>query len=135
MDISKIDATIAQDEEGVVVPIFAKNGEPDLASDGSQTTITVLGAESKQYRRAQDAQTRKMLRARRNKLEPDDLRANRIELAAAAVTDWHGIENDGQPFPCTPENVKAVLRAQYVLEQIEAGIAGHADFFGSNSTN
>jgi len=133
MDISKIDTERAQDEEGVEVKITAKNGEPDLASDGTQTTITVVGVESDRYRKAVDRQTRKLLRNRRNQPEPADIRADRIELAAAAVIAWHGFEDNGKEVPCTLENVRAVLRAQYILEQVETGIQGHADFFVQSS--
>lgn len=133
MNINELDATIAQDEEGVVIPVYAKNGDPDLASDGSQTTITVVGSDSERYRRAQDIQTRRMLRTRRAKMEPDDIRANRIELAASAVIAWHGIEADGQPVPCTLESVRLVLKAQYMLEQIEAAVNEHASFLAKSS--
>jgi hypothetical protein len=75
-----------------------------------------------------------MLRSRSVKLEPEDLRRNRIELAAAAVVDWHGWETNGLTFLCTPENVRLLFRqAEHILEQVEAAINSHSDFFTDSS--
>jgi len=134
MDISKIQAEVAKDETGVVVPINQKSGDPYLAANGTPATVTVVGSESKKYRAARDSISRKMLRGRRTRLEPADLTNNRVEMAAAAVTDWHGWEAGGKPAPCTPENVKALLMAaDHILEQVESGISEHADFFANSS--
>lgn len=131
-DITAMQDEIAQDEVGSPVPIYKKNGEPYLAADGTtQSTITVLGSDAKQVRLAKETIQRKLLRQRRTKLEPSDILENRISVAAAAVTAWDGWESEGKPFACTPEHVKLVLKAEHILEQVEAGIAGHADFFTS----
>lgn len=135
MDVSQLDAVIAQDEEGSVIPINQKNGEPYMGADGSPSTITVVGSESKRYRQAKDAIQRRNLRSRASKVEPADLLRNRIELAAAAVIAWNGWEEEGKPYPCTPENVKRLFRADHIFEQVEMGIFAHADFFGKSSAS
>lgn len=132
-DIKEVEQQIANDEEGAVVPIFQKNGDPYLAADGSQASVTVVGSESKRYRLARDNATRKMMRRRMSKLEPDDLRKLRVEQASAGVIAWHGWEKDGKPFPCEPASVELLCRADHILEQIEEGIQKHADFFGKPS--
>jgi hypothetical protein len=88
----------------------------------------VVGSESKQVRRAKDAQGKRLFRERRTKLEPADFQANRVEIAAAAIVDWHGWEAGGQPLPCTPENARGLLAAEHILTQVEEAVHRHADF-------
>lgn len=128
-DVTTIQQEIAQDEKGAVIPIYQKNGAPYLGADGEQSTITVLGSDAKTVRQAKDAIQRRLLHQRRAKLEPADILRNRVDQAAAAVIGWSGWESGSEPFLCTPENVKAMLAAEHILEQVEAGVAGHADFF------
>ncbi|MBA3891943.1 MAG: hypothetical protein H0X64_15595, partial [Gemmatimonadaceae bacterium] len=132
-DINAIADELAQDEQGAPILILQKDGDPYLAPDGSEVTITVLGTDSKAFRHAKEVTQRKLLRTRRTKLEPADLLDNRITHAAAAIVGWHGWVSGDQPFPFTPDNAKALLRAEHILEQVEAGIAGHADFFKRSS--
>lgn len=129
MDINALKQEAAQDEEGAVIEIMDKNGEPYTASDGSAVTITVRGLHAKAVRAAMDANQRRLLKAGRRKLEPSDIQRNRIEQAAAAVVEWRGWEANGEPFPCTPENVRALLGTPWILDQVEAGIESHAGFF------
>lgn len=137
MDLSGIGEEVAKDEEGVIVPIFRKNSEPYLSSDGKPASVTVLGSESAKYRTARDSITRRALQAgaRRGKLEPEDLLKNRVSLCAAVVIDWFGWEAGGKPAPCIEANVRELLKAEHILEQVEAGIANHSDFFEKPSTN
>ena len=133
MDFAKIADEIAQDEQIATVPIENKNGDPYLASDGSQSTISVVGSESTRVQHAKDVQTRRLLRSTRRKLEPKDLRENRIEIAAAAVVEWHGWEMNGEAWPCTPENAKKLLGAEHILVQVEEAVSRHSTFFTSSS--
>lgn len=134
MDIQQVAAAVAQDEEGVVVPINGRDDEPYLAADGSPATITVLGSESKKLRQVRDGQFKRLLK-HRGKLEAKDIRENRIELAAAAVVSWSGWTANGAPFECTPGNVKALLEHEHILTQVEEGINRHADFFAKSSSS
>lgn len=125
MKISALKASTALHDEGIVVPIMDESGEPMLAADASPVTVTVVGAESKRIRKVEDRQTRRVFRVNAPDADVADLyRHNRVELATAAVIDWHGFEDDNdQPVPCTPENVTAVLSSSgHVLKQVEAGV-------------
>ena len=135
MKISTLKTKVAESEKGAIVPIEGQDGEAYTAADGSPATITLLGSESKKLRAVSDKQTRRVLRDQRTKMTPEELRANRIELATAAVIDWHGFEDDaGNPIPCTAENVAEVLAAApHVLEQVESGVRRHASFFSASS--
>jgi len=135
-DLTKtIDAVLAQDEQGAPTPILQPNGEPYRAEDGSDATVTFLGPESKRVRAAIAANTRRLMRARKQKFDDADLRANRVEIAIAASTAWHGWTADGAELPCTPENLRVLYRADHILQQAEAAINGHADFFTTSSTD
>lgn len=39
------------------------------------------------------------------RLEERDDKKFRAELGKAIVEDWRGIDDEGKPYPCTPENV------------------------------
>lgn len=132
-DIGEVQVAAEREAQGAVVPIVKKNGDPYKAKDGSPSTISVVGSESEQYRKAQMTRQRRRLRSRRTNIEPEDLRADRIAIAAACVTEWHGWEENGKPMECTPDNARRLLGYEHILEQVEAGIERHADFFDSNS--
>lgn len=127
MDTTKIAEEVAHDEIGYPLPIDQKDGDPYLASDDSPATITITGSDAKKYVHTKGVIQKRYLRAA--KLDPADILQNRIDQAAAAVLDWHGWEANGQPIECTPANVKALLSANHILEQVEAGIVAHARFF------
>ena len=137
MEISDIKKAVAQDENAVDITIYQKDDQPYTAADGkTPVTIKVVGSESRQYRAAKDSQMKKMMRLRGRKLEPDDIRRNRVELAASAIVGWNGFESSGIPFPFSPENARLLLtQADHILEQVEDGIAGHADFFMESLRN
>jgi hypothetical protein len=131
MDIARIDEIIAQDDELAVIPIYQKNGDPYLASDDkTPCTISVYGPESKAAKKAKRVEWRKLSKRAGQTVEVEEYDASRLEKAAALVADWSGWESNGQPAECTPQNVKALLAAEHILAQVEAGIARHAAFLG-----
>lgn len=141
-DITQVREQVAQDEEVIDIPIVQKNGEPFLAKDGTTpATIGVVGSESKRYIAERDRQTKQLIRQNRRRggnteTTPDELRANRVAMAAAAVVRWNGWESNGEPWPCEPENVKALLGSSAdILEQVEDGIERHARFFALRSAS
>ena len=135
MDIGKLDAVIALDEQEVDVTIYQKNGEPYTAPDGkTPCTITVVGEESKRVTDADTATQRRMLHQRSQRLQPADILFNRIFRASAAVTKWAGWTSGPDTLAeCTPENVRKLLRVPHILSQVEAAVSGHADFFKPRS--
>ena len=139
MNINDLPSIIAQDEEGAVVPIFQKNGDPYLALDGkTQSTFTVVGTESKKYQEAKRAHQKRVFsllkRSGGNSLDPEVANIEDIKLAARAVTAFSGWDDGKKDLEFTPENVKRLLSAPHIYNQVIAGINGHADFFTRNST-
>ena len=133
-DIKKV---VAQDEEGAVIPLFQKNGEPYVGLDGEQSTFTVLGSESKQYRAAKHTHMRKLQKRARGRggvsEDPKQLERDSRELIAAAVIGFSGWDEGGKELPFTPENVRMFLDVDHIFEQVNMGVQGHADFFSQNS--
>lgn len=138
MDIQAIHAAVAQEDEGVAVPIYQRNGDPYLAADGTQATITVVGSESKRYRAARHQQYRrisKRVRSGRADATPEEMERDALDLAAAAVVGWHGWEDGKKPLDLTPENVRRLLAYDHILDQVQAGIQRHAGFFAAASSD
>jgi hypothetical protein len=134
MDITKqLDQVIAQDDEGSEQIIYQKNGEPYVGIDGKPATITVVGTESKRVRAALDANDRRAIRGRRQQTTPEDMRENRVNVAVAGSIAWRGWDDGTQDIPCTPENLRKLYRADHILQQVEAAITRHADFFATSS--
>lgn len=129
MDIGQIDAVIAEDEELAVIPIYKKNGDPYTSASGEPSTISVYGPESKAAKKGKRTEWRKLVK-RTGTPELDEVEDGRIEKAIAHVGDWFGWESAGQPAPCTPENIRALFKAEHILAQVEAGVAKHAGFLG-----
>lgn len=134
--IKQVREQAARSERVADIPIVAPDGSPYLAQDGTPATIGVYGPESKKYYAARDALTQKLIRQNSKKLTPQALRQQRIEQAAAVVARWHGWEDDeGKDIRCDEANVIELLRTDHILEQVEAGIHGHADFFANSSSS
>lgn len=132
MNIGEVKALVDKDNEGAVVTIYQKSGEPYVGLDGNPSTITVVGSESKRYRDAKHAQYRRMqkrVRSGRSEATPEELERDNVDLTAAAVIAFSGWEDDGKPLAFTPENVKLLLSFEHILEQVQAGIHRHASFF------
>ncbi len=135
MDISNesIEAVLADEEREAVVIIYQRDGDPYVALDGSDATMTVVGSESKRVREAKAKLQKKLLNSRRSKMTPDDIRRSRINTAAAGVVGWRGWDKDGKEADCSPGNVRDVLALEHILEQVESAISEHADFFAKPS--
>lgn len=44
------------------------------------------------------------------KIEQYDAITGAVILGQAAIQDWEGLQSNGQPFPCTPENIEILMR-------------------------
>jgi hypothetical protein len=131
-NLASIKAAVAQEDEGVTVTIYQKDGDPYLGADGEPSTITVVGSESARYKRAKHAQYRRMtkrVRSGRGEATPEELEQDAVDLVAAAVIGFSGWEDGTTPLPFTPENVKMLLGFDHIMEQVQAGIHRHASFF------
>ncbi len=137
MNVRDLPDIMAQDEQGAVIPIYQKDGDPYLALDGTPSTFTVVGTESKQYMTAKRAHQKRLFklmnRLRGQDLDPEVSRLEDIKLLSAAVTGWHGWDDGEKDSEPTPENVREVLAVPHIFDQVQAGVGAHADFSKANS--
>ena len=65
------------------------------------------------------------------------MRANRVTLCAACVTDLTGVEDDnGAPIACSPKMVREFLAIDVrILEQFEKAVEHHSAFLSKRSTS
>lgn len=135
MDIGQIAEIVAQSEQPKTITIYQPNGDPYKGADGKESTLSHVGSESKAYKAARDVITRRALNARRHKLTPDELMANRIDLASATLTEWSGWESGGKALPLSPESARKLLAVEHILTQLEESIAEHANFSTASSNS
>jgi hypothetical protein len=134
-DLEVVATNVAQSEQVVTITIYQPNEEPYKGPDGKDVTISVVGKESKAYIDAENAIVRRASKQRRQASVVDNMRQNRIDLAAACITGWSGWESGGKPFPFTTENAKKLLGTRHILEQVEQAIGEHAANFTKTSTS
>ena len=128
-DLQLVTKQIEQDEQGTVIVVEQRGGEMYRAADGTPSTITVLGSESKTYRARRDAFYRELAKQEGE----HDPQYSRLCIAACAVSAWHGWEANGVDLPCTEANVRALLTVEHILAQVEQAAAKGSGFFGGGS--
>lgn len=125
-----------------------KPTEPLLGADGTPATITLLGIDSKVARRHQHrldaARESKVYEKAFNKatdelmdlgnvVTEDDIEARdavALDLLVALTVAWSGFEAGGEPFPCTPENVRQLYEeCAPIRAQADAFVRDRARFF------
>lgn len=135
MDISGLTAELAQEEEGVELPIFQKNGEPYLSLEGKPSTITVVGGDSKRVVASNRRSVQRRLnRSSTKKMTPVELEAFAMEADVAGVISWYGWDDGTEETECTPANVKLVfINAPHIQRQVHDGVEAHSDFIAEPS--
>lgn len=131
IDLSTVGDVAAREDAGQVVHLRDAGGEPIYTGEKQDqpVTITVAGTYSTRFRRAQDQLQQRMLKKRQRDLTPELVTANRIELVAAAILEWQGISDKGQPLPCTKDNaIRLLTAAPWIREQLEEAQQDHAGF-------
>lgn len=126
MDLAALDLAAYSDEGAELVLVHPITGKPLDAK------ITVIGPDSPRSRQAQRALLDQLMEDRRKGKTPDDIETERraAAMAAALTIGWSGIEWNGEPLPCTRENVMRVYtERRWVREQVEGFAAERANFF------
>lgn len=136
MDITTV-ATVSEDE-GTVVHLKDAAGELLYDVDGEKKTpveMVVAGTYSSSYRKAQKkVRARNIKAVRRNEeWDEDTLEERELELEVACILKWPFTAN-GQPFPITVENYKAIIAKQPQWQgQVQAAMNDHARFLAKKS--
>lgn len=106
----------------------------DASGADKPVTITVAGSYSTAYRNAANRQRDRIAKMRRIKASGKMLDEHALELAVACVLAWDGLEKDGKPYPCTPDNVRWLLNEYaWVRELVEEAMHDHEGFTRSSS--
>lgn len=128
MDFSTIDLAAAADRGADCHIDHPVTDEPLYTEDGAPITIRVLGADSREFRAAITAAAERNAGKKRMSLDAAD--AGAIDLLAKLVTGWKGIQWEGKPLDCTPENVRMFLtKFPPIRQQIDLFIADRSNFF------
>jgi hypothetical protein len=136
MDITTV-GTVSEDE-GTFVHFRDAAGELLYDIDGDTKTPVgahVAGTYSKVYRTAQKKVKERNIRAiRRNEdWDAESFEERELALEVACLLSWTFTAN-GQPFPITVDNYKAVIAKQpQWQEQIQKAMNDHARFFAKTS--
>jgi len=102
--------------------------------------VTVRSKDSDEVKATLRRQQAKALKGGRNRLSPEDIEVNTLEILCASVASWEWTGSakwDGQKPDCTPESVKAILadrRAWFIRDQIDQALADER-LFSSASLN
>lgn len=108
-------------------------GELVYAKDGSPITIRMLGQDSPEFRAAVSSGAERNAKTRPGNV--DAAEANSIELLAALVVSWKGIDWNEKPLECTPDNVRMFLKSfPPIRAQLDAFVANRANFFKTGAT-
>lgn len=77
----------------------------------------------------------RMALARRNKpMDSAAIETELVEILVASVKSWSGVDRDGVPLACTPENVRDLLSNpgyQWIRKQLDDAMGNDALFFGA----
>lgn len=124
MDFNSL-ATVKQHEIGAEVNILSPvDGKP------TDVFITIMGADSKEWRSAKKAQTTKILQAKADdKMEELDYDAMDAEALARVTMGWKGIDKDGKPYEFSYENaVDLYINSPSVVNQLIQFLGDRANF-------
>lgn len=101
-------------------------------------TITLLGQDSKVYRKIQLAKQQAALnRISKGKravdLDAEKLAEDSIDDLVKLTVAWEGFKLDDVKLDCTPENVRKVYNEwSWIKEQVSEFVADRANFFRTN---
>ncbi len=134
MDLNSLKPVMADD--GAVLNI----AHPETEEVIEGMTITLLGQDSKVYRKIQLAKQQTALnRISKGKkavdFDAEKLAEDSIDDLVKLTVSWTGFTLDGDKLECTPDNVRKVYSEWvWIKEQVAEFVAERANFFRPNAT-
>ena len=125
-------------------PVMADDGavlnivHPETEEVIEGMTITLLGQDSKVYRKLQMAKQQAALnRISKGKkavdFDAEKLAEDSIDDLVKLTVSWSGFTLDGKKLDCTPENIRSVYAEwSWIKEQVQEFVADRANFFRAN---
>lgn len=91
-------------------------------------TITLLGKDSPEYRKAVSKTGNARLGSRK-KLTVEQAQQDGIDLLTAVTVGWSGLEENGEALPYTQDNAKRIYREySWIREQADEFVHDRANF-------
>lgn len=118
-------------DDGAILEVLHPESEEVIPG----MTITLLGQDSKVYRKIQLAKQQAALnRIAKGKkavdLDAEKLAEDSIDDLVQLTTGWTGFTLDGAVLECTPENVRKVYGEwAWIKEQVQEFVADRSNFF------
>lgn len=122
-------------DDGAVLQIVHPESEEPI----SGMTITLLGQDSKVYRKLQLSKQQAALnRIAKGKravdLDAEKLAEDSIDDLVKLTTGWTGFVLDGEELKCTAENVRTVYGEwAWIKEQVQEFVADRSNFFRADA--
>lgn len=131
--LPEFDTVSAADTGATLTLTREDNGAVARDASGNPLTLTLLGADSAQYRKAQQKNLNRRLAKRSVKVTAEELDAEALDILAASTVAWSGFnDGDGQPVPCNPANALVLYKTYPAIrEQADRFISDRANFLGS----
>jgi hypothetical protein len=124
MDFSKLNAQEYADKGAVLQVLHPATGEP---LEG--VTITLLGQDSKVYK-GKIADLRRRVINSKGKVDIDRAETEAMNSRVAMTIGWNGIEENGEPKECTPDNVRYFYdKYDWLIEQVDKFVGDRSNFF------
>jgi len=135
MDLSNLDTTATAEDGAWLHLCHPATGAPLYKDqDDMPIRIRVRGQDSSVARRMETQMADRRLNRRAKKLSAEEIEREGLDLLTALVVEWEGIVLHGEDVPCTPENVRQVLKQlRWVREQIDTFVGDRANFLPMNS--
>lgn len=117
-------ATLKANDTGTVELVHPLTGPTGVV-------FTLKGPHTPEMKAKMQAVAEARAREQRRQVTPtlSSLEAHGLDLLSAAVEGWTELTDAGEPFPCTEENVRALLgKNDWIREQVEAAFTSHATF-------
>jgi hypothetical protein len=122
-------------DDGAIFQVFHPEYEEAIVG----MTITLLGQDSKVYRKIQLAKQQAALnRISKGKravdLDAEKLAEDSVDDLVKLTVAWTGFTLDGAALDCTPENVKRVYTEwAWIKEQVQEFVADRSNFFRADA--
>ena len=135
MDLASLDLEAAADKGAPLTLRHPVTDEDLTADDGAPMTISVLGADSGEFKRIV-ADLAKKAQGRKKAVSVAERERNTVEMMARMTTGWSGIVWEGKPLPFTIENARMLYAARsWIRDQIDEFSGDRTNFFESASTS
>ena len=132
MDLSQL-GTREKSEEGAVLEIMdPKTHTPFLGYNDIPVTITLKGADCREFKAMQYRQSDKFFRNGKMKMSAAQLADAAIKTLAKMTIAWTGVSVNGEELPCTEANAEMIYREyETVRQQVDEFVNDLENFLGN----